>query len=260
MIQWCLGNIRFYRNHFQLYIHQRLSVKFQGTTGVQNNFKRMEKKDVGNLDIRKDSSARSHLIEELSSFLYWEKKKVRKLDEEENERGIIGSTEAHPILCVRCARWERERERERDTESDGSDVTIVALKLAMSVHFPLPKSRTFRVSLHTSHLTLLILWCRNSQWVLTFPCQKMLPSLFQLSHVERFFFPSKKWIKLIPKTIGNRKRNCAWGCARGVNTTWENLQIAKHKSGRRFAHRTDLCFAICSFSRVVFIPRVQPHA
>ena len=25
------------------------------------------------------------------------------------------------------------------------------------------------------------------------------------------FFPSKNWIKLIPKTIGNRKRDCAWG-------------------------------------------------
>ena len=25
------------------------------------------------------------------------------------------------------------------------------------------------------------------------------------------FFPTKKWIKLIPKTIGNRKRDCAWG-------------------------------------------------
>ena len=43
---------------------------------------------------------------------------------------------------------------------------------------------------------------------------------------------SKKWIKL-PKTIGNRKRDCAWGCAWGINTTWENLQIEKHKSGRR---------------------------
>ena len=46
------------------------------------------------------------------------------------------------------------------------------------------------------------------------------------------FFSSKKWIKLIPKTIGNRKRDCAWGCARGINTTWENLQNEKHKSGR----------------------------
>ena len=47
------------------------------------------------------------------------------------------------------------------------------------------------------------------------------------------FFSSKKWIKLIPKTIGNRKRDCAWGCARGIDTTWDNLQIEKHKSGRR---------------------------
>ena len=27
----------------------------------------------------------------------------------------------------------------------------------------------------------------------------------------RLFFPSKKWIKIIPKTIGNRERDCAWG-------------------------------------------------
>ena len=36
-------------------------------------------------------------------------------------------------------------------------------------------------------------------------------------------------ILLIPKTIGNRKRDCAWRCAWGINTTWENLQIEKHK-------------------------------
>ena len=46
------------------------------------------------------------------------------------------------VLSVR----ERERERERDTdrqrERDGSDVTIVALNLAMNLHFPLPKIRT----------------------------------------------------------------------------------------------------------------------
>ena len=55
----------------------------------------------------------------------------------------------------------RERERERDTEKDGSDVTIVALKLATSLHFPLPKIRTFCFSLHASRLSLLkwsLLW------------------------------------------------------------------------------------------------------
>ena len=47
------------------------------------------------------------------------------------------------------------------------------------------------------------------------------------------FFSSKKWIKLTPKTTGNRKRDCARGCARRINTTSENLQIEKHKSGGR---------------------------
>ena len=42
----------------------------------------------------------------------------------------------------RYRQTERERERERETERDGSDVTIVALKLAMNLHFPLPKIRT----------------------------------------------------------------------------------------------------------------------
>ena len=39
-------------------------------------------------------------------------------------------------------------------------------------------------------------------------------------------------IFLLPKAIGNRKRDCEWGCAWGINTTWENLQIEKHKSVR----------------------------
>ena len=42
------------------------------------------------------------------------------------------------VLLVR----ERERERYREREIDGSDVTIVPLKLAMNLHFPLPKIRT----------------------------------------------------------------------------------------------------------------------
>ena len=55
---------------------------------------------------------------------------------------IIGSAEALPILCVRYFRWEREIQTERERDRDGSDVTIVALKLAMNLHFPLPKNRT----------------------------------------------------------------------------------------------------------------------
>ena len=37
---------------------------------------------------------------------------------------------------------EREIQTDRERERDGSDVTIVALKLAMNLHFPLPISRT----------------------------------------------------------------------------------------------------------------------
>ena len=41
---------------------------------------------------------------------------------------------------MREVRSVREKERERET--DGSDITIVVLKLAMSLHFPLPTIRT----------------------------------------------------------------------------------------------------------------------
>ena len=50
--------------------------------------------------------------------------------------------------------------RERERERDGSDVTIVALKLAMNLHSPLPKIRTigdeFTLSLaKNSHFSFL---------------------------------------------------------------------------------------------------------
>ena len=82
---------------------------------------------------------------------------------------IIGSAEALPILCVRYFRWERERERYRERERErrkwrhhcrakiGDEHTFTCQKfaqLAMSLHFPLPKFRTFRFSLHTSRLSL----------------------------------------------------------------------------------------------------------
>ena len=70
------------------------------------------------------------------------------------------------------------------------------------------------------------------------------------------FFSLKKWIKLIPKTIGNRKRDCAWGCARGINTTRENLHIEKHKSGRRSFHSPEwfVLFDLQIFSGSVYPP------
>ena len=69
------------------------------------------------------------------------------------------------------------------------------------------------------------------------------------------FFSSKKWIKLIPKTIGNRKRDCAWGCTRRINTTSENLQIEKHKSVR-WAERKPSWFVL--FDLQIFWGGVYP--
>ena len=39
---------------------------------------------------------------------------------------------------------DRQTDRQTETETDGSDVTIVALKLAMSLHFPLPNLKFAR--------------------------------------------------------------------------------------------------------------------
>ena len=95
--------------------------------------------------------------------------------------------------------------------------------MALSSHFPLPKT------LHFSKRILRTVKWRDWQGI------EAAKQTIEFPAAPFFFLAekSKKWIKLIPKTIGNRKRDCAWGCAWGVNTTWENLQIEKHKSGRR---------------------------
>ena len=141
------------------------------------------------------------------------------------------------VRSVRERERERERERYRERKIDGSDVIIVALKLAMSLHFPmpkihtiavsshfpLPKNRTFCFSLHTSCLTIVA----PKFAVHTFRCQKIRPLCLDLLNgasratsdrkpkrndqilPSPIVLPIKKSIKLIPKTIGNRKRDCA---------------------------------------------------
>ena len=211
----------------------------------------------------------------LAIFFPRKKEKSEKLPYPANFHiRIIGSASyiVHEVRSVREREREREREIRRETEVTSPlshwnwrwVYTFPCQKFALGSECTLSLAKNFRFSLHTSHLTLLIvMWRWNSQWVLTFRCQKNSPSLFRLSQVARLFFPSKKWIKLIPKTIGNRKRDCAWGCARGINTTRENLQIEKHKSWRcsfQFAHRTDLCFATLQIFSGGVILRAQPHA
>ena len=146
------------------------------------------------------------------------------------------------VLSVR----ERERYRERESRKwrhhcrakIGDEFTV---SLAKNSHnwrwaytFPCQKFALF-VSAFTLPVSPFTetspLWCWNSQWVHTFHCQNFfalfVPPLSngtsratsdrkpktndQILPSPILFFPSKKWIKLLPKTIGNRKRDCAWG-------------------------------------------------
>ena len=72
----------------------------------------------------------------------------------------------------------------------------LAAQLAMSLHFPLPKTRTFRFSVHTSRLSFTErspLWRWNSQWVHTFRCQKIFRPLCSQSFKWRE--PRDEWSK-----------------------------------------------------------------
>ena len=160
----------------------------------------------------------------------------------------IGSASALPILCVRYFWWERERERER--EIDGSDVTIVALKLAMNLYLTLPKLRTIGDELTFSlakkaHFLFLPSHFPSLHSRRGHHCGAEIRNEFTLSIAKNFFAlrlcsPSFKWHEprdewsktqdkwsnlaqsyfVLPieklnqintKTIGNRKRDCAWG-------------------------------------------------
>ena len=93
-----------------------------------------------------------------------------------------------------------------------------------------------------------------------------IPSVLCLSPILLVCVPNSDHpncfiMQLLPKAIGNRKRDCAWGCARGINTTWEICRSkSTNQSGERNERLPDLCFSICRFSQVVFIPRAQPRA
>ena len=164
---------------------------------------------------------------------------------------IIGSAEALPILCVRCFWWEREKERDTERERRkwrhhcrakiGDEFTLSFAKNShnwrWAYTFPCQKFALF-VSPFTERSPL---WRWNSQWVHTFHCQNFFRPLCSPSfkwHEPRdewsktqdhthhtqmdkwsnpaqsyFVLPIEKMnqINTMPKTIGNRKRDSAWG-------------------------------------------------
>ena len=106
---------------------------------------------------------------------------------------------------------------------------------------------------HTIVCLLVLRWKRGRELVhcLYKKLQTCLPT--SRRPAKPYFLQDNS--KLIPKTIGIRKRGCAWGCAWGINTTWENLQIQKHKSVR-WAERTSSWFVL--FDLQIFWGGVYP--
>ena len=84
-------------------------------------------------------------------------------------------------VCVCVCVCVRERERETETERDGSDATIVALKLAMSLHFPCKKNSHFSF-LPSQLVTIVALKFAISSH---FPLPKKSASLFWLFQMAR---------------------------------------------------------------------------
>ena len=145
---------------------------------------------------------------------------------------------------------ERERDTERERERERRKWRHhCRAKLAMNLHFPFAKIRTigdeFTLSLaKNSHFSFLPSHFPSLPSRRGHHCSAEIRNEFTLSVAKIFFaffvptlsngasratsdrkpktndqilpspilfFPSKNWIKLIPKTIGNRKRDCAWG-------------------------------------------------
>ena len=134
--------------------------------------------------------------------------------------------------------------------------------MALSSHFPLPK--TSHSSKQFAFFVLLLSngvtgdWLRHRNKRSDFRLHRPSSHRKNESKNQR---KEKEWIKLIPKTIGNRKRDCAWGCAGGINTTWENLQIEKHKSGRRPVRSPNwfVLFDLQIFSGGIYPPSATSH-
>ena len=107
---------------------------------------------------------------------------------------------------VREVHSVRERERERDTdrerEKDGSDVTIVALKLAMSFALLLAKN---------VHLSIGDVFC-------AFPCQKICTSVSPLLNCAEFTLSAAKNVALFETVC--ILRTVKW-------RDWQGIEAAK---------------------------------
>ena len=115
--------------------------------------------------------------------------------------------------------------------------------MALSSHFPLPKT------MHSAKQFASFVWLLSNGVTRDWSTE----TNDRISGCTVLLI--EKINQINTKTIGNRKRDWVWGCARGINTTWENLQIEKHKSGRR-SFRSPVWFVL--FDLQVFSGGVYP--
>ena len=112
------------------------------------------------------------------------------------------------------------------------EVTMVALKFAMSSHFPLPK-----IFSPSGFVPPLSNGTSRDEWSKT---QDKWSNLAQ----SYFVLPIEKLNQINTKNYWNEKKRLCVRWLGVINLTWENLQIAKHKSGRRLFSSADL-FVLC---------------
>ena len=107
-------------------------------------------------------------------------------------RAKIGDKFALPLPKIRTYRFPFHTSRlslHGEVTRDGSDVTIVALKLAINLHFPLPKIRTYRFPFHTSRLSLHGEVTRDGSDVTIVALKLAINLHFPLPKIRTYRFP-----------------------------------------------------------------------
>ena len=135
-------------------------------------------------------------------------------------------------------------------------VTVVALKFAMKSHFPLPKNVAVFNGSDSLSSRSSFCFCQMAWQGIESPKQTIeFSGCTILLLIE-------KMNQINSKTIGNRKRNCAWGCARGDKHHLRKYADRKAQIRKVFFPIIGL---ICAFRSADFLrwclsPRAQPHA
>ena len=154
------------------------------------------------------------------------------------------------MLCMRCARWWRETGWGGGGWDGNNAGAIRVAPNWRRVHtFPCPR---FALFFFRSIPFASLRWSPLSRHEFTFLLPKRLHPLLRPQAIKWHDKWSKNWqmfecaakpsffktgIKLLPKTIGNRKRDCVWDCSR---TTCKNLQSTKISA----MMRTSVCLSV----------------